>query len=105
MKKRIVIVGAGISGLSAAYRAGRLAAERRLDAEIVVLESSTRTGGVIETADRSSCVMELGPDSIITEKPWARALCEEIGLGPRIIGTRSECRQSFVARGKTLHPI
>lgn len=105
MKKRIVVVGAGIAGLSAAYRAVRLAAERRLDAEIVVLEASHRTGGVIETLEKDGCVMELGPDSIITEKPWARALCEEIGLGSRIVGTRNENRQSFVAFGTKLHPI
>ena len=105
MSRRIVIVGAGIAGLSAAYRAQRLAAERRLEVEITVLESSARAGGVIETAERDGCVMELGPDSIITEKPWARALCEEIGLVDRIVGTSNQFRQSFVALGNTLHPI
>jgi protoporphyrinogen/coproporphyrinogen III oxidase len=60
---------------------------------------------VIESVQRDGCVMELGPDSIITEKPWARALCEEIGLGARIVGTNTGARQSFVALGKKLHPI
>ena len=104
-KRRIVIIGAGIAGLSAAYRAWKLAAERSLDVEITVLEAMARPGGVIETTERSGCVMELGPDSIITEKPWARALCEEIGLGPRIVGTSNQHRQSFVALGNSLHPI
>ncbi len=104
-RRRIVVVGAGIAGLSAAYRASKLATERNLDVEIVVLEAMARPGGVIETAHRGGCVMELGPDSIITEKPWARALCEEIGLAPRIVGTSAVHRQSFVALGSTLHPI
>ncbi|MFN2377602.1 MAG: protoporphyrinogen oxidase [Candidatus Binatia bacterium] len=104
-RRRIVIVGAGIAGLSAAYRAWRLAAERGLDVEIRVLEGSARAGGVIESVERGGCVMELGPDSIITEKPWARALCEEIGLADRIVGTTDRYRQSFVALGKQLHPI
>jgi len=104
-RRRIVVVGAGIAGLSAAYRAHRLAAERKLDVEITVLESTARAGGVIESVERDGCVMELGPDSIITEKPWARALCEEIGLADRIVGTTTEFRQSFVALGKQLHPI
>lgn len=103
--RRIVVVGAGIAGLSAAYRAHRIAEERGLDVEIVVLESGSRAGGVIESVERSGCVMELGPDSIITEKPWARALAEEIGLAPRIVGTKDEFRQSFVAIGKKLVPI
>jgi oxygen-dependent protoporphyrinogen oxidase len=104
-RRRIVVIGAGIAGLSAAYRASKLAAARGLDVEIVVLEAMARAGGVIETTERSDCVMELGPDSIITEKPWARALCEEIGLAPRIVGTTGQHRQSFVALGNTLHPI
>lgn len=104
-RRRIVVVGAGIAGLATAYRAHRIAAERGLDIEIVVLESGPRAGGVIESVERSGCVMELGPDSIITEKPWARALAEEIGLAPRIVGTKDEFRQSFVAIGKKLVPI
>jgi protoporphyrinogen/coproporphyrinogen III oxidase len=104
-RRRIVIVGAGIAGLSAAYRARKLATERGLDVEITVLEAMARPGGVIETVERNGCVMELGPDSMITEKPWARALCEEIGLGPRIVSTTNQYRQSFVAIGKALHPI
>lgn len=104
-RRRLVVVGAGIAGLAAAYRARCIAAERNLDVEVVVLEASARAGGVIESVERDGCVMELGPDSIITEKPWARALCEEIGLGERIVGTRDQFRQSFVALGRRLHPI
>ena len=104
-RRHLVVVGAGIAGLSAAYRAHRLATERGLDVEITVLEAAARTGGVIESVERDGCVMELGPDSIITEKPWARALCEEIGLGDRIVGTTNEFRQSFVALGSALHAI
>jgi protoporphyrinogen/coproporphyrinogen III oxidase len=104
-KRRIVVIGAGIAGLAAAYRASKLAAERGLDVELTFFEATARAGGVIETTERSGCVMELGPDSILTEKPWARALCEEIGLGPRIVTTTTQHRQSFVARGNELHPI
>lgn len=104
-RRRIVVVGGGIAGLSTAYRAWKLAEERGLDVEILVLEATARAGGVIDSEERSGCVMELGPDSILTEKPWARALCEEIGLTSRIVGTMNEHRQSFVALGKTLHPI
>ncbi len=105
MRRRAVVVGAGIAGLAAAYRLDRLAKQRGLDLELVVLESGARAGGVIDSTRRDDCLLELGPDSIITEKPWARALCEEIGLGDRIIGTSPDCRQSFVALGNTLHPI
>jgi oxygen-dependent protoporphyrinogen oxidase len=103
--KRLVVVGGGIAGLAPAYREQKLARARGVDVEIRVLESAARAGGVIESTTRGGCVMELGPDSIITEKPWARALCEEIGLASRIVGTNDEFRQSFVAVGDRLHPI
>ncbi|HYC55431.1 MAG TPA: protoporphyrinogen oxidase [Candidatus Binatia bacterium] len=105
MRRRIVIVGAGIAGLAAAYRADKLAREHALDVEIMVLEGSSRAGGVIESVEEKGCLLELGPDSIITEKPWARNLCEEIGLKDRIIGTSTEHRQSFIALGTRLHPV
>lgn len=104
-KQHLVVVGAGIAGLSAAYRAMRLAADRNLDLQITLLEAASRAGGVLDTVRQSDCVMELGPDSMITEKPWARALCEEIGLGDRLVGTTNQFRQSFVALGNKLHPI
>lgn len=104
-KQHLVVIGAGIAGLSAAYRAMRLAADRSLDLEITVFEATPRAGGVLDTVRKSDCVMELGPDSMITEKPWARALCEEVGLGDRLVGTTNQFRQSFVAMGNTLHPI
>ena len=102
---RIVVVGAGIAGLAAAYRAHRLAAERGVELELTVLEGAPRSGGVIESVERAGCRMELGPDSIITEKPWARALAEEVGLAPNIVGTSDRFRQSFVAVGRRLVPI
>ena len=46
-------------------------------------------------------MLELGPDSFISEKPWALALCRRIGLEPELIGTRDEHRATFVVhKGK-----
>src|SRR6201987_4717264 len=68
--KRVAIVGGGISGLAAA-----LALEKQKKAsaalEYVLFESSTRFGGVIQTENVDGCVIEAGPDSFLTEKPWA----------------------------------
>ena len=78
MKKRIVVVGAGIAGLSAAYRAQKLAAERRLDAEIVVLEASSRTGGVIESVRKDGYVLD--PRGWVTATNPAAQRWLEMGL-------------------------
>jgi oxygen-dependent protoporphyrinogen oxidase len=93
--KRIAIIGGGISGLSAAF-----ALEQRRRAgqplEYVVFESSPRFGGVIATEHVDGCVVEAGPDSFLTEKPWAGELCHQIGLGDQLIGSNDTARKTYI---------
>jgi oxygen-dependent protoporphyrinogen oxidase len=103
--KKIVVVGAGIAGLTAAHRINRLAAEKHVDVSLTVLEASSRVGGVIETTAHDGFVMELGPDSIITDKPWGLALCREIGLGERVLPTEKEHARSLIVRDGRLLPV
>ena len=98
--KRIAIVGGGISGLSAAYT---LEEKRRAGApvEYVLFESSPRLGGVMVTDRVNGCLVEAGPDSFLTEKPWAADLCRNIGLGDQLIGSNDSKRKTYiVARNK-----
>jgi len=92
---RIAIVGGGISGLSAAYA---LEEQRRLgvDVNYVLFESSSRLGGVLRTEYIDGCVVEAGPDSFITEKPWATDLCRALGLGDQLIGSNDADRKTYI---------
>jgi len=98
--KRIAIIGGGISGLSAAYTIE----EKRqsgTDVEYVLFESSPRLGGVLVTDRVVGCLVEAGPDSFLTEKPWAADLCRKIGLGDQLIGSNDSERKTYiVAKGK-----
>jgi protoporphyrinogen/coproporphyrinogen III oxidase len=102
--KRIAIVGGGISGLSAAFELER---QRRQGAplEFVLFESSGRFGGVIKTERVADCVLEAGADSFLTEKPWARELCRELGLEDQLIGSNDDRRTSFILVKGRLQPI
>lgn len=93
--KRIAIVGGGISGLSAAYT---LEKQKRAGAELeyVLFERAPRLGGVLVTERVDGCLVEAGPDSFITEKPWATALARELGLGNQIIGSNDADRKTFI---------
>ena len=93
--KRIAIIGGGISGLSAAFALER---HRRAGAsvEYVLFESSPRLGGVLVTERVDGCLVEAGPDSFLTEKPWASDLCREVGLGDQLIGSNDADRKTYI---------
>ena len=63
----VVVVGAGITGLTTAYRLR----QHRPEIRITVVEGSTRPGGKIVTDHVDGFVIEGGPDSIVTFKPQA----------------------------------
>jgi oxygen-dependent protoporphyrinogen oxidase len=104
-RRRIVIVGGGISGLAAAHRLFELqdsAEEAR--AEVLLLEASERLGGTVRTYRREGFLLEGGPDSFISEKPAALELARRLGLEERLMGTNERNRRSFVVRGGRLRP-
>ena len=94
----VVIVGAGIAGLSAAWEL------RKRGIEPLVLEQSHRAGGVILTEHSDGFVIDGGPDSLLVQKPAGIALCEELGLRERLIPTLPP-RTAFVLRDRTLVPL
>jgi protoporphyrinogen/coproporphyrinogen III oxidase len=97
---RFAIVGGGISGLSAAYA---LQERRRggADLEYVLYESSSRLGGVLRTEYINGCVVEAGPDSFVTEKPWAADLARSLDLGDQLIGSNDAHRKTYIlTRGR-----
>jgi protoporphyrinogen/coproporphyrinogen III oxidase len=93
--KRIAIIGGGISGLAAAFA---LEKSRRhgTPLEYVLYESSTRLGGVLVTEHVDDCLLEAGPDSFLTEKPWATDLCREVGLEDQLIGSNDRDRKTYI---------
>ena len=99
---RLVIVGGGIAGLATAYYAQQAAAERNLPLAITLVERDARLGGKIVTDRPDGFVIEGGPDSFITQKPWALQLCRELGLEDRLIGTNDARKAVYVLRGGRL---
>jgi protoporphyrinogen/coproporphyrinogen III oxidase len=102
---RVVVAGGGISGLAFAHRILEESRRTNFPVELVLLEASNRLGGVIETVERDGFILEGGPDSFISEKPWALALCQRLGLEPRLVATEKTNRRSFIALRGKLHPV
>jgi len=93
--KRIAIIGGGISGLSAAYQ---LEKERAAGTNLqyTLFDNGQRLGGCLLSDRVEGCLVEAGPDSFLTEKPWAASLCKELGIGDQLIGSNDAERKTYI---------
>src|SRR3989449_1816932 len=102
---KLVIVGGGITGLAAAHRAVELARERGVALDLTLIEARARLGGTIATEHVDGFLVESGPDSFLSEKPWALALCRRLGVEDRLVRTDDRFRRTFVWHRGRLHPL
>lgn len=94
----VAVVGGGVAGLAAAHRL----MERGVR-DVVLLEAGARLGGTIATERVRGFTIEGGPDSILSEKPAAVALCERLQVP--VVGTREGERRTYVVHRGRLHPL
>lgn len=97
----VAIIGGGITGLSAAWYLQQEAQTHHLNLSYTLLEQSDRWGGKILTEKveghaAQPFVIEGGPDSFITQKPWALQLTRELALSDRLLPTNDDKRKVFV---------
>ncbi len=102
---KLVIVGGGITGLAAAHRGVEVARERGVALDLTLIEARDRLGGTIASERVDGFLVEAGPDSFLSEKPWALALCRRLGLEDRLARTDDRYRKVFVWHGGRLHPL
>jgi protoporphyrinogen/coproporphyrinogen III oxidase len=95
--RRVVVVGAGITGLTAAYRL-------RGRAEVTVLEASDRIGGKMHATPFDGLeAVDAGGDMFLSRVPWAIELCRELGLDGDLVSPATS--KAYVAWNGDLHPI
>jgi len=103
--RRIVIIGGGVGGLTCA-RALSIASEGKNEhLEIVILEASSRFGGIIQTERHDDFVMDRGPDAWVTNKPEAADLARDLGLQDEVISTIEKNRRVYIAHRGKLHAM
>lgn len=96
---RLVVVGAGITGLAAAFEWRR----RRPDDEIVVLEAGDRIGGKLHRIELAGHWYDTGPEAMLARVPEAVALVEALGLGDRLVAPATT--QASVVLPDGVHPL
>ncbi|HEX3968305.1 MAG TPA: protoporphyrinogen oxidase [Edaphobacter sp.] len=102
--KRVAVIGGGVAGLTATYELVRTAREGAA-VKAVLFEASTRLGGIVETVHEGGFVIECGPDAWVTEKPWARELAVELGLGDEVMASNDAVRKTYVLIDKKLQAM
>lgn len=95
---KVVVVGAGIAGLAAAWEL-----TQRGGSDVTVLESERRPGGVIVTERVQGFIVEGGPDGFLAGEPELPALANELGIGDHVVSQTA--RGTSLWTGKALQPI
>jgi protoporphyrinogen/coproporphyrinogen III oxidase len=84
--KRVVVVGGGIAGLTAAYVLGE-----DPDRDVVVLEASPQLGGKLRLGTVAGVTVDVGAEAMLNRRPEGAALARELGLAVvHPVATRSQ---------------
>ena len=101
--KKIAVIGGGITGLTAAFYLQKYARDKNLPLEIVLIESSLRLGGKIETIRKDGFIIERGPESFVDHQLSVHELAKHIGIQDEVVNNNKG--QTYVAVGSQLYPI
>lgn len=103
--KQVVIIGGGITGLSAAFYLDRAIRDRHPRIRYTLLDQSSRWGGKIITERHDGFIVEGGPDSFITQKPWGLQLCRDLGLGDELLPCNEHLLKVYLQQRGGLIPL
>jgi oxygen-dependent protoporphyrinogen oxidase len=99
---RILLLGAGISGLTAAYRLQQLLPH----ADVTLLEARDRPGGTMWTERRGGFTVEIGPNGFLDTKPTTAQLCRDLGVADRLVAASdAAAKNRFLFVGNRLKPL
>lgn len=94
--KRIIVIGGGISGLSAAYFIKKNADEANIQIDLKLLESASRLGGKIQSKFIDGYLCEWGPNSIFLNKPQNVELINDLGIKDELVYSNESAKKRFL---------
>ncbi len=97
--KRLLVIGGGLAGLSAAWEA------KRAGAQVRVLEATSQPGGVVQSHRDQGYLTEDGPNTLLASNPEFLKLLTKLGLENEIIEAAPAARERFVVRHGKLVPV
>jgi oxygen-dependent protoporphyrinogen oxidase len=97
--KSVIVVGAGISGLSTAYFLDRAGSD------VTLLELEAVSGGTMQTVREDGWLVETGPTSSLETTPLLREMVKELGIGDEWVYADASADKRYILRGGKLHPL
>jgi oxygen-dependent protoporphyrinogen oxidase len=95
-QKNVVVVGGGLSGLSAALEVRRVAQDRGLPVKVTVLERDDHVGGKIGSVRKDGFLCETGPNGFLDNKPATMALVGRMGVEDKLLKSNDDARKRYV---------
>ena len=97
--KKIVILGAGISGLATAYLLNKSGFD------VKVIEKKKEVGGSMESVYENNFLFDRGPNSGLETTPLIRQLVEELGLQDQMVYANKKGNKRYILRDNQLYPL
>lgn len=98
-KKRIIILGAGISGLATAHWL------HKDGFDVKILEAKIEAGGAMETSTENGFLIDFGPNSGLETTPLIRQIVDDVGLSNEMIYASEISNKRYILRDDKLHPL
>ncbi len=104
LKKNIIIVGGGISGLSLLHYL-KIKYYFQEDVKITLLEKEGHLGGTIKTLSRNGCLFETGPNGFLDSKPKTLEFIKELGIENELVRADEQAKIRYISSNNTLYPL
>ena len=95
LSKNVVVIGAGVTGLTAAY------VLQQRGHHVYLLEKNTTPGGAIQSIRRDGFLVEAGPNTMLLNDAAVLEFFREIGIGEEMVDAAPEAKKRFIVRGGT----
>ncbi len=99
MDNKVVIMGAGVSGLTAAYLL------KKEGYDVTVLEKKNAVGGSVESISENGYMFDRGPNSGLETTPLIEQIVNELNLKEELVYANRKGNKRYILRDNVLHPL